>query len=296
MRKILFALFPVLIMIVVSCANEGIAFKKAEQAYAIGEYNTAAAYYKLSYTRCSPKTDKEKRAVRAYMMGDCYRHINQVQKATSAYQNSIRYGVKDSTAYLFLGQQQLKGGNYKAAKENFSKYLELDPKSELAYSGLLSCELAPQWKNEDSEYTVKKDVVFNSRRSDFSPVLVGDDFDNLILTSTRNEVKGNEENGITGSNYSDLFLAKKDENGKWKQPEVVESEVNTEYDEGACCVSPDGKTMYFTKCSSDPDYPRNAEIWQSARSDAAWAKPSKCEIAKDTLSSFAHPAVSPNVN
>ena len=283
-------------MIVVSCANEGIAFKKAEQAYAIGEYNTAAALYKLSYTRCSPKTDKEKRAVRAYMMGDCYRHINQVQKATSAYQNSIRYGVKDSTAYLYLGQQQLKAGNYKAAKENFNKYLELDPQSELAFAGILSCELGPQWKNEDSEYTVKKDAVFNSRRSDFSPVLVGDDFDNLILTSTRNEVKGDEENGITGSNYSDLFLAKKDENGKWKQPEVVESEVNTEYDEGACCVSPDGKTMYFTRCSSDPDYPRNAEIWQSARSDATWAKPSKCEISKDTLSSFAHPAVSHDGN
>ena len=89
-------------------------------------------------------------------------------------------------------------------------------------------------------------------------------------------------------------MAKKDENGKWRQPEVVESEVNTAYEEGACCFTPDGKTMYFTRCSSDPDYPRNAEIWQSQRSDASWAKPSKCEISKDTLSSFAHPAVSPD--
>ena len=75
---------------------------------------------------------------------------------------------------------------------------------------------------------------------------------------------------------------------------MIPAMINSDYDEGACCVSPDGKTMYFTRCSSDPDFPRNAEIWQSARSDANWAKPSKCEISKDTLSSYAHPAVSPD--
>ena len=296
MKILYYTVLCIAISLMQSCSNESIAYKKGEQAYAIGEYYNAAAYYKLSYSRCSPKKDKEKRSIRAFKMGDCYKRINLVQKATSAYQNAIRYGIVDSTAYLYLGQQYLKSSNYKYAEENFKKFLEICPQSELAYIGILSCELAPQWKNSHSEYSVKKDPLFNSRRSDFSPVLVGDESDNLILSSTRSESKGDEENGITGSNYSDLFLAKKDEKGKWKQPEVVESEVNTSYDEGACCVSPDGKTMYFTKCSADPDYPRNAEIWQSARSDAAWAKPTKCEISKDTLSSFAHPAVSPDGN
>ncbi len=295
MRKKIY-LLPLLLLalILYSCANESIAFKKGEQAFAIGEYYFAAGYYKQSYSRCSSRKDKDKRAVRAFKMGDCYRRINMVQKAVSAFQNAVRYEVADSTAYLLLAQQLMKTANYKAAEQYFRQYLELCPSSELAYSGILSCELAQQWKDEDAEYTVARDPVFNSRRSDFSPVLLGDDSDNLILTSTRNEVKGDEDNGITGNNYSDLFLAKKDESGKWKQPEVVDSEVNTDYDEGACCVSPDGRTMYFTRCTSDPDYPRNAEIWQSARSDAAWAKPSKCEISKDTLSSFAHPAVSPD--
>lgn len=294
MRPFQFLSFITAIFFLCSCSNENIAFKKGEQAYAIGEYYNAAYYYKLSYSRCSSKKDKAKRAIRAYKMGDCYRRINMVQKAQSAYQNAIRYGIEDSTAYLYLAQQYLKASNIKMAEENFRKYLDLNPSSELAYSGILSCELAPQWKNEKSDYTVKKDNIFNSRRSDYSPVLVGDESDNLILTSTRKEAKGDEENGITGANYADMFLAKKDEKGKWKQPEVVESEVNTEYDEGVCCVSPDGKTMYFTKCASDPDYPRYAEIWQSARSDASWAKPTKCEISKDTLSSFAHPAITPD--
>ena len=84
------------------------------------------------------------------------------------------------------------------------------------------------------------------------------------------------------------------EQGKWQPVEAIEGEVNTEYDEGASCLSPDGKTIYFTRCSSDPDYPRYAEIWQSQRSDASWSKPTKCMISRDTLTTFAHPAVSPD--
>ena len=211
MKDFRFIIIITIILSVLSCSNENLAYKKGEQAYAIGEYYNAAYYYKLSYSRCSPQKDKDKRAIRAYKMGDCYRRINMVQKAQSAYQNAIRYGTTDSTAYLFLGQQYLKAANTKLAEENFRKYLDINPQSELAYIGILSCELAQQWKNEKSDYTVKRDNTFNSRRSDYSPVLVGDESDNLILTSTRKEAKGDEVNGITGTNYADLFLAKKDE-------------------------------------------------------------------------------------
>jgi outer membrane protein OmpA-like peptidoglycan-associated protein len=65
-------------------------------------------------------------------------------------------------------------------------------------------------------------------------------------------------------------------------------------DEGACCFSPDGKTMYLTLCKTDPNYPRYATIAVSNRSDASWSKPTELTISKDTLSSFAHPAVSPD--
>ncbi len=276
-----------------SCSNENIAFKKGEQSYAVGEYYQAAAYYKKSYSRTSPK-ERDKRAVRAYKMGDCYRRINYAQKAVAAYQNAVRYNCPDSMALFYLAQQQLKIGNYKAAMQNFKLYLEKDPGNELAHSGLLSCEFAPQWKATPNLYKIKKEAVFNSRRTDYSPMLVGDDADQLVFSSTRNDANGDELSGITGVKYSDLFFSRKDENGKWKQPEVIESDVNTEYDEGASCISPDGKTMYFTRCSSDPDYPRYAEIWESPRSDASWGTPKKCEISKDTLSSYAHPAISPD--
>lgn len=292
-KQTYYVIFFLCVWALASCSNENIPFKKGEQSYAIGEYYQAATYYKKSYSRTSPK-ERDKRAVRAYKMGDCYRRINYAQKAVAAYQNAVRYNCPDSTALFYLAQQQLKIGNYKAAMQNFKLYLEKDPGNELARSGLLSCELAPQWKSNPNLYKIKKEAIFNSRRTDYSPMLVGDEGDQLVFSSTRNDANGDELSGITGVKYGDLFFSRKDENGKWKQPEVIESEVNTEYDEGASCISPDGKTMYFTRCSSDPDYPRYAEIWESARSDASWGTPKKCEISKDTLSSYAHPAISPD--
>ena len=292
-RKILHIFIYIGALMLVACSNEGIAFKKAEQSYAIGEYYAASINYKKSYSRCTPK-EKEKRAVRAFMMGECYRHIGYTQKAMAAYTNAIRYHIPDSLAYLHLARQQLKAGQYKQAAQNFNQYLEFDPGNELARSGLLSCELGPQWKAKPNLYKVKKETVFNSRRSDYSPLLVGDDADQLVLSSTRKEAEGDDISGVTGQKFGDLFFSRKNEQGKWQPVDVIEGEVNTEYDEGAPCLSPDGKTMYFTRCSSDPDYPRYAEIWQSQRSDAAWGKPTKCAISRDTLTSFAHPAVSPD--
>ena len=171
-----------------SCSNENIAFNKGEQYFAMGEYYQAASYYKKSYSRTSAK-DKGKRAIRAFKMGECYRRINYTQKAISAYQNAVRYGVQDSSALFHLACVQLKAGQYKQAGENFRLYLSKDANNELASAGLLSCELAPQWKESPINCKIKKEQIFNSRRSDYSPVLSGDEYDVLYVTSTRNQAK-----------------------------------------------------------------------------------------------------------
>ena len=168
------------------------------------------------------------------------------------------------------------------------------PDNELARNGLESARTAPEIKQLGSRYTVKKMDIFNSRRADYSPMLCGDEYDQLFFTSTRKEAQGDELSGITGAKPGDIFFSQKDDKGKWTKPQTIESGLNTEYDEGACCFSTDQRVMYLTQCSTDPDYPRYATIVTSNRSDAAWGKATKLEISRDTLSSFAHPAVSPD--
>ena len=161
-------------------------------------------------------------------------------------------------------------------------------------TGLRSAQLAPQWKEEGSRYTVKRMDIFNSRRADYSPVLAGSNNEILYFTSTRNEARGDEYSGITGTKNADIFMATKNEQGQWQRPISIDTDLNSSEDEGACCLTPDGRTMYLTVCKTNPEYPRFATIATAPRSDAAWGKPTTLQLSKDTLSLFAHPAVSPD--
>ena len=276
----------------VSCGAEK-NLKKGDAFFAIGEYFDAAAEYKKAYAR-TPIKNKEARGERAWKMAECYRLMNYTAKASGAYQNAIRYKYPDSLAILYLAQMQQKLGDYKNALKNYDAFLEIAPQHVLAKNGRMGCVQAPIWKQKPTLYTVKKEPVLNSRRSDFSPVLYGDEWDQLYVSSTRTQAVGNEISGITGTKGGDIFFTKKDDKGKWGPLETIESELNSIYDEGACCFSPDGKTMYFTRCTYDSDYPRYAQIFTSSRTDASWSNPQPLVISKDTLSSYAHPAVSPD--
>ena len=267
--------------------------KKGEKYLAVGEYYDAATQFKRAYQRTAPK-EREKRGKIALKVAFCNERINSTQKALAAYSNAIRYNQASTQDRLSYARLLLKNGAYKQAETEFRTVLDSMPDNVLAKNGLASAENAPQWKKDGSRYQVKRMDVFNSRRDDYSPVLGGDQYDYLYFTSTRNDATGNELSGITGAKAADIFVSQKDEKGKWQKPEPVNGGLNTEYDEGACALTPDGKTMYITQCQTDPSYPRFAQIMTSQRADAAWGKPEEFKVTNDTLSSYAHPAVSPD--
>ena len=291
-RYISFAILCCLLL--TGCGVESIV-RKAEQSYALGEYHAAAALYKKAYTKVKPK-DKASRAQQAFMSAECYRRIELDAKALASYLNAIRYNYPDSIIFKHTAGLQLQKGEYKAAKQNYTTYLSYAPTDTTAINGLQACTTAPQWRKQPTRFIVKKEALFNSRRSEYSPVFGSDKYDQLFFTSTRDKALGEDKSLITGVKAPDIFFATKDENGKWKKPETIESEVNSEYEDGACAFSPDFKTMYFTRCAVDSEVPRPAQIFKSARSDASWGVPTLCELSSDTISSFAHPAVSPDGN
>ena len=286
--------------------------KKGEKYLAIGEYYDAANQFRQAYSKTAPK-EKARRGDIALKIAHCNERINATQKASAAYANAIRYGRASAADRLAYARQLLKAGSYKQAAEQFGIVLDsinngayqepdrtkpnqMDIKAakQLAQNGLLSAQKAPQWKQEGSRYKVKRMDVFNSRRDDYSPVLAGDQHEYLYFTSTRNDAQGNELSGITGAKPADIFMSEKDDKGHWSKPEAVTGGLNTDFDEGACALTSDQRTMYLTQCVSDASYPRYAQIVTSARSDAAWGKPTELKITADTLSSYAHPAVSPD--
>lgn len=269
--------------------------KKGEKFLQLGEYYDAAAQFKTAYQKTPPK-EREKRGQRAAKLAFCYDRINSSERAVATYRNVIRYHQDDGETHLRLAQNLMKIGRYAEAAKEYQVALDSLPGNKLAQTGLQAAQAAPDIKQLGSRYTVKRMEVFNSRRADYSPMLFGDEFDQLYFTSTRNEAQGDELSGITGTKNGDIFMSEKDDRGRWQRPQPVASGLNTEFDEATPAFSVDGREMYVTQCLTDASYPRYAQIAVSNRSDAAWGKATKLEISRDTLSSFAHPAISPDGN
>ena len=308
LRSPLFFLLAFL-MLAASCDEASIE-KKGDKALALGEYYVAGEYYRRAYSK-TPAKEKEHRGRRALKMARCFNHINNTTKALGGYRNAVRYGTILAADRLDYARALLKNGEYKTALAEFQllqdsldndtstlteKHSRYTPEQAavLVKNGIISATNAPQWKQKGSAYSVKRMDFFNSRRDDYSPCLGGEDNDKLYFSSTRNDAEGDEMSGVTGMKAADIFVSEKDDKGKWSKPEPVASGLNTAYDEGACCISSDGKEMYLTQCPFEDAAPRYAKVMISNRADASWGKAKEFHLTRDTLSAFAHPAISPD--
>ncbi len=290
MKKIyLTALILTLLFSMPSCRGPKLA--TADEQMARGEYFDASRTYRKIYNKLTKREDRPLRGEVAFKMAEAHRKLSQWSRAGAAYQNSIRYGYPDSSAHLRLAQMLHAEGKYPQAVTAYETYLSMNPASAEAESGLEGARWAAEAKSHPTRHVVRKAKLFNSRRSDFAPMLNGD----ILYFSTTNEkVTGDNRSEITGMKKSDIWMARKNEQGGWLRPEPVEGELNSNMEEGIVSFSPDGNTMYLTKARRSPVSNTAVEIFTSQRSDAQWSAPVKFEVSADTISSFGHPAVSPS--
>jgi tetratricopeptide (TPR) repeat protein len=89
--------------------------------------------------------------------------------------------------------------------------------------------------------------------------------DGKMIFIYKNDLKDPESRG------GDIYVSKIT-NGKWKTPDNMGKPINTTYWEGGACISPDGKTLFFT--SERPGGSGHSDIWMAKRlTKTTWDKP-----------------------
>lgn len=89
--------------------------------------------------------------------------------------------------------------------------------------------------------------------------------DGKIIFIYKNDTRENQSSG------GDIFISKIMKN-KWKTPEPIGPPINSTYWEGGACLSPDGKTLYFT--SERKGGFGHSDIWMSKKiNNKEWSKP-----------------------
>ncbi|MBO6117073.1 MAG: PD40 domain-containing protein [Bacteroidales bacterium] len=207
---------------------------------------------------------------------DLYIFLGEIYFHKKDYDNSIQYYNKglaidrnsDLNAYYRLGQMQKQTGDYASARRNFQYFIDNATK--------------PQYKSRvnDSKYNIEcLDFITEQTLSpkEFNPVNLGENINDkeyqylptLMLDNTLyfTERKDNKEDFYFASvnNTNDFALM-------WNKKQKLPPPLNTDANEGAASISPDGRYLYFAKCNTKDGY-GSCDIYRSKREGNSWGEP-----------------------
>jgi peptidoglycan-associated lipoprotein len=281
-----------MLLMLTSCSINS-RIQKADKKFELGEYYAAGEMYRSVYGQIPTKKNKKQKAEVAFKMGNAYRLIENNKRAESAYKNAIRHNCKDSLVHYYYAEVLKNNGKYKEALKQYQEFEKLSPENELALAGIASCDSALNAWKKKSRYEVSQLKKFNSRFSEFCPIIVSKDGSMVYFSSTRGGKKV-KTSKITGQRNNDIFFSRQNAKGEWEDPEVLEGEINTEFDEGVCAISADGQELFYTVSKTSKGETLGTAIYSSKRSGGEWSEPQKLTILPDSSLNVAHPAPSPD--
>ncbi|MEX1001001.1 MAG: OmpA family protein [Crocinitomicaceae bacterium] len=274
---------------------------EAEDLWQSGAYAEAAEAYKKASEKVKPKNDraKLKKAYFAYMSATCYKLLHQFEAAEQQYEKAIllEYHKEEPRTYYFLGEMQMAQCKHSRAKENYQKYVKLNPSDEIAKVRIESCEKYDEFTSPEkmTKHKVTNVTKLNTETFDYSPVM-GSRGGEMYFSSSRAGSTGEETDPITGQNFMDIWVSNIDRNNNWGQPEPIGSPVNTKDSEGTLCFDGRGKKMFFTRCPVEPKMNMGCKIFMAEQRGKGWDEPVEIPLKDHDTTHVGHPCVSPDGN
>ncbi len=255
------------------------------------KYFEAIELYKKAYVK-EPARDVKAQII--FKIAEAYRLSDQPLQAEVWYDKSIIAQYADPTAKLRLGEMKMMNGKYDEALVAYQKYAAEVPSDDRGKKGIEAAEQAQGWADNPEALIVEPAVFLNSEFYDYSPTFSDRKNDEMIFTSTREGSTGSSTSEVTGGNFSDLYITKRDKKGKWSEPVLVEGEgVNTEDSEGGAVVNSRRNTMYYTRCRVEKNGYMGCQILSAKRQGIKFGTPEPISIASDSAV-VGHPALTPD--
>ncbi len=183
-----------------------------------------------------------------------------LQKPDQIYQLQLRYVRNVNERFLnnqiwqSLASFEFSKGNYQEASKFMSEVKK--PDSILSESIRFSLEQISEPK--EMKVTLLPPQI-NKLTFQYMPVLTID-AQTMIFT-------GLPSNG----SHEDIFTSTF-ENGNWSEAKPISDTINSPYNEGACTISADGRTLIFTACEGRPTF-GNCDLYLTQKTGEIWSVP-----------------------
>ncbi len=108
----------------------------------------------------------------------------------------------------------------------------------------------------------------NSENDEYLAALTADE-EEIIFTVRRPRDEGTV--CVFCQTEEDFYVSRK-ENGSWQQREVLGAPIKSGYNEGAQCISPDGRYLFYTLCNTDYGL-GSCDLYWAKRIGSGWSRP-----------------------
>ena len=212
--------------------------KTGADAFNRKQYFISAALYEKEFEANSNQSSKAKLAYGAAMS---HQKINETAQAMQWFKEAANLDFGD-VAWKEYGLAQIQLGDYEGAIRTFETVLNKKGNSEefkllvsTARQGLMMAQ------EKLNIYNVVP-LALNTAASEYAPSI--DPKGNLVFTSDRPSVTGEDVYKWTGRKFSDLF------SGQADGPETISfsADLNTVANEGTSCFNHSGNVILFTRC------------------------------------------------
>ena len=245
--------------------------KKAVELYVEADNYRVRGQFNQAISLLQQAIEKDKGFSEAYFrLGVTYKMMHDLDRSTKSYEAGLYLTIdqKKQKGYFYeLGDNYLQDGNYEKARDFLVRYLDSEmlnkPKVDQATLWKRTADYAIKNKRNSSGFVPHplSDTV-NCFPMQYFPVLTADEQE---LIFTRRLGAGNEDD-------EDLVITRKDSTGHWTKPESISPNVNSEFNEGTCTISADGRQLIFTSCLGRRGF-GNCDLFQSLRVGTTWSPP-----------------------
>ena len=215
--------------------------KRANKQYELSAFREAVA----SYKEVLAKNPNHREA--NVKIADCYRLLNQFEKALVHYQTALANGGIEGI-YVFQYGLTLQGlGRYELAKDIFEKLAVNDPKFATRGKQFAeACEFAMS-AHDPPRYKIANEYI-NKASSDFGPAFFKTN--KVVYSSSRKDIAVRNARNAPRANApgnNRLLITQRDKNGFLETPVSLHSGFGTTTNEGPVSYTRDGKWVAFTK-------------------------------------------------
>ncbi|HCA83731.1 MAG TPA: hypothetical protein DEP18_08080 [Flavobacteriales bacterium] len=232
---------------------------------------------KSSDSTAGPSNDPKEIYV-THRLAESYRRLRDYNNAEYWYSKAVTMPTQQfPDARYYYAQTLMNNGKYQEAEDQFELHVNEasnESMKKLSENKIVSTAFARNPENTKADTrTYWLDTSFNKGESSFGINFFTDESVIFAAARTGNTTADPKEDGRY---TTDLYIAAELDSGKFGVPQPFPSPVNSPANEGACVLSVDRSTFYFTRWS--PSNKNDCAIYVSKRFNRRWMEPMKLDI------------------